>query len=524
MTTLTRRQTLATMLAAFAAGLAPAGASDQETHALEFGPAEPFSFDLLKERAKARAAEPWQGLASPHADTLERIDYDAFQKIVWRKGSSLWAVDGKRPPVQLFHLGKYFKEPARIYACHGGEAREILYRRSYFDMPADHVARSLPEDIGYAGFRVMNGKQDRDWLAFLGGCYFRSSGELDQYGLSARAIAIDTAMPTPEEFPRFTEFYMEPAGDDPDRLIVSALLEGPSIAGAVRLDCKRDKAVVMDVECALFARRDIARLGVAPLTSMFWFGQIDRSQAVDWRPRIHDSEGLSIWTRAGEHIWRPLANPPSVMTNAFLDKGPRGFGLLQRHRHFDDYQDDGVFYERRPSLWVEPLGDWGAGAVHLVEIPTDDEIHDNIVAYWVSDEPVLAGDARDWRYRLHWVADEPFPSPLATIMNSFSGTGGTPGQPRPKGVRRFVIDVEGDILARHERGDLKVMASTSRGTIRGETATYPIVGVDQRWRAVFDVEVSGPEPVDLRMVLTDGDDQPVTETWVYQYFPEMRGA
>jgi len=524
MITLNRRQTLASILATFAAGALPAAAAAEE--GLSFGPAEPFSFAALKDKARVLAARPWKSLASPYGAILDQIDYDAYQKIRFRKEASLWADDGNRPPVQLFHLGRYFQEPARIYAVGDGAAREILYRRDYFDMPQDHVARQLPDDIGYGGFRVMNTEQDRDWLAFLGAAYFRSSGELDQYGLSARAVAIDTALPTPEEFPRFTAFYMEPAGEDANRIIINAILEGPSIAGAVRLDCRRDKAVLMDVDCAFYARKDIARLGVAPLTSMFWFGQIDRTQGVDWRPRIHDSEGLSIWTGADEHIWRPLANPHRVMTNSFLDKGPRGFGLLQRHRNFEDYQDDGVFYERRPSVWVEPLGDWGAGSIQLIEIPTDDEIHDNIVAYWVSDEPVKAGEAREWRYRLHWTADEPFRPSLATVENSFSGSGGVPGQPRPKGVRKFVVDFVGGPLASFKRGDLSVRVWTSRGEVRGETAAYPVVNGDGRWRAIFDIAApaNGPDPVDLRMALVDPTDKVVTESWVYQYFPESSNS
>lgn len=524
MSNLTRRQAVASMAATFLAGALPRNASAQD-HSLELGPSQSFSFDWLAQRAKDRATQPWKALTSPLSETLAKINYDAYQKIVWRKDVSLWAGDAGRPPVQLFHLGEFFREPARIFACDGSQAREILYRRSYFDMPADHIARTLPEDVGYAGFRIMNRKQTSDWLAFLGAAYFRSAGEQDQYGLSARAIAIDTAMPTPEEFPRFTEFYMEPVEDDADHIVINALMEGPSVTGALRFDCARRKGVVMDVQAVFHARKDIARFGVAPLTSMFWFGQIERSQAVDWRPRIHDSEGLAVWTGAGEHIWRPLANPPRVMTSSFSDRAPRGFGLLQRHRDFADFQDDGVFYEKRPSLWVETLGDWGPGAVQLVEIPTDDEIHDNIAAYWVSDTPVKAGDTREFRYRLHWVRDEPFRPMLATVLDTFAGSGGVPGQPRPKGVRRFVIDVEGKGLSGRKRGEFVVDVRASRGTFRGEPVSYPVVGQDGVWRCIFDVEApAAVDPVDLRMVLRDKAGAPVSETWTYQYFPPSRGS
>lgn len=190
----------------------------------------------------------------------------------------------------------------------------------------------------------------------------------------------------------------------------------------------------MDSEAVLFVRREIERLGVAPLTSMFWFAENNRHLATDWRPEIHDSDGLALWTGAGERIWRPLNNPQVPRTSAFSDDNPKGFGLMQRDRAFANYQDDGVFYDRRPSLWVEPLAPWGKGSVQLVELPTDDEIHDNIVAFWVPAEPVRAGARLAYRYRLHWRADEPYPAPqLARTISTRIGRGGIPGQPRPEG-------------------------------------------------------------------------------------------
>jgi periplasmic glucans biosynthesis protein len=326
-----------------------------------------------------------------------------------------------------------------------------------------------------------------DWLAFLGAAYFRSSGELNQYGLSARGAAIDTAQPWPEEFPRFTQFWLEPHAEGSNRVTIYALMDSPSLTGAFRLDCTNDGAVVMDVQAELFPRNQIARLGIAPMTSMYWFGENDRRSADDWRPEIHDSDGLSIWNGAGERLWRPLVNPSVVRVNSFVDDNPKGFGLLQRDRAFHNYEDDGVFYDRRPSLWVEPLGEWGRGVVQLVEIPTDDEIHDNIVAYWVPEAPIEAGSEWSFSYRLYWVDQEPFPpEQAARVIHTRLGNGGVPGQPRPPNSRKFVIDFDGGPLERLEKDDEVVpIVTATRGTINNVYALQ-IVGT-KRWRAFFDL-------------------------------------
>jgi periplasmic glucans biosynthesis protein len=512
----TRRNTLALLGGLAAAGLMAGRGRAQD---LDLAEEQSFSFEWLKSRARELSEQPWSGPESPHREVVARIDYDDFQRIAFRRDASLWAKGEGTYPVQFFHLGRFFAEPATIHVVEDGRSREIVYRKSYFDMPADHPAQGLPDNVGYAGFRTMYPEQDRDWLAFLGASYFRAAGPLDQYGLSARGIAVDTGLSTPEEFPRFTAFYLQQS--DGEDLTIHALLEGPSLTGAYRMVCSPDGATLMDVDCDLYIRSDIERLGIAPLTSMFWYGQIDRTEKVDWRPRIHDSEGLAIWTGTDERIWRPLQNPPRVMTNSFVDDGPRGFGLLQRNRDFDAYQDDGVFYDRRPSLWVEPRDDWGAGHVQLLEIPTDDEIHDNIGAYWVSDAPVRAGQHLQYRYRLHWVDDEPYPSDRARVVNSFSGIGGTPGQPRPEGMTRFVVDFEGENLAGYDRGALQAVVSLSRGEVQAGPAAYPIARWKGRWRAYFDVaDSNGGEPVDLRLVLQDAGGTPVSETWIYQFFAE----
>lgn len=523
---ITRRDTLSLLLANILASTLPAAAdevagSPQDAgNGLVFGPAQPFDPEELQRHAAAMAEAPWKDRRSPYGAILDRIDYDAFQAISFDKRHALWADGNGGDPIQLFHLGKYFQEPVAIHVVDGNTAREILYRQDYFSMPPDSPARSLPDDIGFAGFRIEDPGQKTDWMAFLGASYFRSSGELDQYGLSARGLAIDTAMPTPEEFPRFSHFWLERHAGEAGRVTVHALLDSPSVTGAYRIDCRKAGRVVMDIACTLFPRKPIARLGVAPLTSMYWYSETDRRQAIDWRPEIHDSDGLAIWTGAGERIWRPLNNPPQTVTNAFLDRGPKGFGFLQRDRDFDHYQDDGVFYDRRPSVWVEPLGDWGNGQLQLVEMPTDSEINDNIVLYWVPDGAVEPGKPLDFAYRLFWAADEPYASDLGRVSATYTGIGGIPGQPRPRGAVRFVVDYRGSKVASLMRGDGKPRITLSRGTVSLADA-YPVVGQPGLYRAFFDTVVTGTEPIDMRMFVEGKDGEALTETWLYQYFPRL---
>ncbi len=520
-----RRQFLAIVGAT--ATFAGASAFAQGQSGLEFGPEEPFSFDLLRDMARDASAKPYVAPANPAPEVLQQIDYDAHGKIHFRVEDALW---GGKPelrlfPVTFFHLGRYFQKPVRMYALETGKAREIVYRDNYFDMPSDSVARRLPRGSGFAGFRFQeasNGDLDwktNDWVAFLGASYFRAIGELFQYGLSARGITIDVANPQgPEEFPDFTHIWLEEAKNDAEGATVYALLQGPSVAGAYRFVMKRGKAVIMDIEKHLFLRKPIARFGIAPLTSMYWFSETAKPKAADWRPEVHDSDGLALWTGADERIWRPLNNPSRTTASAFSDKGPKGFGLLQRDRVFANYMD-GVHYERRPSVWVEPLDNWGDGSVQLIEIPTDDEIHDNIVAQWVPTEPTRAGQAVSFRYRLHWVADEPYPPTLARCVATRLGNGGQPGTARPKGVRKFMIEFLGDTLKNIPFGiKPEPILWASRGAFSYILTEAVPDDTPGHWRAQFDLTTEGAEPVEIRAFLKLGD-KVLTETWLFQYHP-----
>ena len=489
--------------------------------ALSWGPARPYSFEALVAETQALAAVPYVPEIPRSADVLDRIDYDQHQRIEYLRQNTL-ELNAGAAPIRFFHLGRYFKLPVGIHVVENGEARAVTYDPGLFRIPEDNPARALPDDSGFAGFRVLEPNSDRDWLSFLGAAYFRTSGELDQFGLSARALAIDVAMPTPEEFPRFTDFYVG-ASDTGGRIKIACRMNSPRIAGVLEMDCSKDGPIVMDIRSRYFAREAIERVGIAPLTSMFWYSEPDRGRRIDWRPEIHDSDGLSIWTGEGERLWRPLNNPAGVMTSTFSGRAPKGFGLLQRDRDFASYEDDGVFYERRASVWIEPRGDWGDGSVQLVEIPTDDEIHDNIAAYWLSARPVAKGDALAYDYRLTWAKDAPVPQDVGSAVATRLGRGGITGQPRPADVVRIVVDFDGGALGPlpAEAKDVEPVVSASRGTV--SLAGCYRVKVGTAWRATFDLKVTGTDPVELRLYLRNGE-RTLTETWAYQFLPLARQA
>jgi periplasmic glucans biosynthesis protein len=489
--------------------------------AQRFGEPQPFSFDLLRQRAKESAGRAYVATPPPAAGLVQKIDFDAVQKIKFRSDRALWS-DGSRPfPVSLFHLDKFNSLPVQINVVSGGSARRLIYAQDDFDYGDPDLPQKLPADLGYSGFRLMDDSGAKtDWLAFQGASYFRSAGEENQYGGSARGIAVNTTASSKEEFPRFTEFWLQEPASKTSTVTIYALLDGPSLTGAYEFIASKKTGAVMDVRASLSIRSDIAQLGVAPLTSMYWYGENERQHAVDWRPEIHDSDGLALFTGKGERIWRPLIDPPSLQTNSFMDDNPKAFGLMQRDRDFANYQDDGAFYNKRPSMWVEPKGDWGPGMVQLVEIPTDDEIHDNIVAYWRPKRDIKARDQLDLAYRLYWQDDEPHPpTDTARVTSTRIGKGGIPGRPMPsdKDSWKFAIDFTGGPLGKMApRYDITPVLTVSRGKIVNPYV-IKVVGTD-RWRALFDIQAPGQDPVSLRCYLRL-EDKALSETWLYQYFP-----
>jgi len=487
--------------------------------------ASQFSYAVLKGRARALAAAAYQPPEKLAPDNLQRLDYDQYQAIRFRPDHSLWAQEDLGFRVQFFHMGRSFKEPVRMYELVDGRERELAYRPDSFDFGTSGVdGRKLPPDLAYAGFRIQTATNwTSDIAAFLGASYFRAVGsDTRQYGLSARGLAIDTAIDGPEEFPRFTAFWFEKPPVNARTLTLYALLDTPGAAGAYRFVITPGASQVMDVDASVYPRSQIGRLGIAPLTSMFQCGENDRRLANDWRPEIHDSDGLSMLTGNGEWIWRPLVNPAGVRVSSYLDENPRGFGLLQRDRNFENYQDDGVFYERRPSLWVEPHGAWGKGTVQLVELPAPDETFDNIVAYWNPAQPVQPGSELLYGYRMTWGTQLPSAPALAHVVATRTGIGGVIGQPRRYYAERFAIDFAGGELATltplTPQTNVEPVISVSRGQVEIASAR-PLQSVNG-FRAMFDLRPpdDGTDPIDVRLFLRRNG-QPLTETWIYQWTP-----
>ncbi len=485
-------------------------------------PARAFDLAWLKGQARALASRPYKAPPKVLHQRLIDMGYDEYQQLRFRREQAVWGKEDRGFRLELFHMGRGFRDPVALYEVADGQAREIKYDPDLFDFKKSGITPGgVTRGLGFAGFRLHIATDwERDVAAFLGASYFRAVGsDTRQFGLSARGLAIDTAMNRAEEFPRFTSFWFERPALNARNLVLYALLDSESASGAYRFDITPGAPHVMDIDAAIYPRKPIERLGIAPLTSMYQMGENDRRMANDWRPEIHDSDGLAMWTGSGEWIWRPLGNPPHLRFNSYMDRSPRGFGLLQRDRDFAHYQDDGVFYEKRPSLWIEPRGDWGAGAVQLVEIPTVDETFDNIVAFWNPATKPKAGDELLYSYRMYWCTQPPFTIPLAQTVATRTGIGGVVGQKRGYFSWRFAVDFAGGELATIPgNATVEPVITASRGQIEITSARplYPVQG----FRAMFDIRPldDSTDPIDLRLFLRRNG-QPLSETWIYQWTP-----
>jgi len=485
------------------------------------GKAERFDYAALKGQARALSAQAYKSHQGELPKEVSALNWDQYQAIQYRQDHALWQDDKLRFKAKFFHLGLYFKSPVKMYEIANGQAQELAYDPAMFDYGKSGLkGGKLPKELGFAGFRLnFHTDETRDVAAFLGASYFRAVGGDWQYGLSARGLAIDTGAPTPEEFPNFVAYYLEKPDPGLNTLTVYGLLDSPSTTGAYRFIITPGGTLTMDIDAALYPRKAIERLGIAPCTSMYQTGENDRRMAWDWRPEIHDSDGLSMYTGSGEWIWRPVENPRNLRFNAYQDNNPKGFGLLQRDRNFDHYQDDGVFYDRRPSLWVEPKAGWGKGSVQLVEIPTVDETFDNIVAFWSPATKPKAGDELLFGYRLHWGAKMPANPPNAICVATRTGLGGVVGQKRQYFSWRFAVDFAGgDLPLIAGKTEVRAEISVSRGKVE-ITSARPLDAI-RGYRAMFDIVPPDDTttPIDIRLYLS-ANGQPMTETWLYQWTP-----
>jgi len=484
----------------------------------------PFSFDLLSDDMRLLAAAPLREASLPEG-FLSGLTYDDYQHIRFRRDRSVWREAEARFRLQAFYLGWLFREPVVIREVVDGTVHDMPFSTDDFEYLgglADRVPlhEGLP---GVAGFRLLTPLNRADTydelVAFLGASYFRALGRGSAYGLSARGLAVNTGLPDGEEFPRFSSFYVERPAPGAETVTVYAGLESPSLTGAYRFVIRPGETTVMDVTARLWLRRDVAQLGIAPLTSMFLFGPNDRVGFDDYRPRVHDSEGLLLIAGDGTPHWRPLVNPPRLANSYIGQTGPRAFGLMQRSRAPEQYLDAGARYERRPSLLVEPAGDWGRGTLRLVEIPSDLEANDNIVAFWVPEAPARKGDALEFSYRLRWGDLPPEPrSDRAYVLRTLAGEGGISGVADKEDRRKFVVDYAGGLLAElPEDADVAAEVTAAKGEI-AETVLSKLPGEDV-WRLVMEVEAEEGAVVELKAQIR-GYGQELAETWLYQWMKE----
>lgn len=482
-------------------------------------------FEEVSEKAEALAGRAHDAGTDSLPEALRDVDYDTYRQIRFRPEAALWRDEGLFS-VQLFHTGFLFESPVHLHTVEDGEVTSLDFdpeRFRYDDAAAELQEQDLT-GAGHAGFRLhfpLNRAEYQDEFAvFLGASYFRLVGRGQGYGLSARGLAIDTALPSGEEFPAFREFWLIRPSPEATRMTVLALLDSPSLAGAYRFDIAPGRDIQVEVTARLFARRDVERLGVAPLTSMFAHGDTTPRAVDDHRPAVHDSDGLLIQAGSGEWIWRPLTNPRALRVSSLLDRDLGGFGLVQRERDFDRYLDLEARYDRRPSQWVEPLSPWGAGRVQLVEIPAPDETHDNIVAFWVSDTPLRTGESRELRYRTHTFGAELAEPAPARVTRTRQGWGGVPGDPSPppRSRRHFMIDFAGgELEGLSPDQPVEAELSANRGKIQHLQARPLPDG--RGWRASFRLDPEGQHSTDLRLQLRLRGET-ISETWNHVWHPD----
>lgn len=485
-------------------------------------PAGAFGLEDVAERARALARSPYREPSDTLPDPIRRLDYDQYRDIRFRPERALWRGAGLAFEVQFFHEGLSFKEPVAIHEVTAQGVRDVPFDPSTFDYGHNAVDPAQLRGLGFAGFKVtflLNRRDRRDEvLSFLGASYFRALGRGQRYGASARGLAIDTGLSTGEEFPRFVEFWLQRPARGARQLTVLALLDSRRMTGAYRFVLTPGVTTAVEVHAILFARAQVGTLGVAPLTSMFFFGANERAPSEDYRPEVHDSDGLLVHSSTGEWLWRPLVDPKRLLATSFaMDDGPLGFGLMQRERRFERFEDLEARYERRPSVWIEPSGRWGPGRVELLELPVADEMNDNIVAYWAPSRTPSPGERTEYRWRVLWEGEDESRPPLAWVKQTRRGR----GFPRPHDdAVELHVDFVGPALARLG-ADARVEGVVSSDA-NGQIVEQHTVRNDAAdgWRVVMRIRRrDSSKPVELRAFVRQ-DANALSETWSYVLPPD----
>lgn len=491
---------------------------------------EEVGFETIESRARDLANRPYQ---PPSAESLpewmRQLTYDQYRDIRFNPNQALWAAEKLPFQAMLFHPGYLYREPVVLNEFTHSHQQRIRLAEAFFHYgPLVQKHGDLPPDGGFAGFRLHAPLNRPDYfdelIAVQGASYWRALGKNQRYGISARGIAVDTGVDgTTEEFPGFREFWLRKPSPGETEARFYALLDGPSYAGAYAFKVLPGNDTIVEVKAVLFARRAVKRLGIAPMSSMFWFGENSRRRFDDFRPEVHDSDGLAIRMGSGERIWRPVCNDSGKLEFSFfrMDKCD-GFGLLQRDRRFSAYEDAEAAYHQRPSLWIEPTGNWGAGRVMLMEIPATNELADNTVALWEPEKTPQAGERIEFAYRQHWTMDADPAQAGGHVVATRTGVHDwQPGQ------RTIVVEFAGGTLAEPSDIPLKAVVEAvgaDAAKIRIEAVTVQAVP-DDRWRVSFQIspaadgaKLAETGPVELRCCLKRGDNF-LTETWVHRVIP-----
>lgn len=479
-----------------------------------------FTFAAVVRRAQELAQEAYTPDRPALPDYLADLDYDRHRDIRFRPDQSLWRAEGLPFQVQFFHRGFLFEDRVKINVIEGGQVTPLDFQHDFFDYGKNEVPEVMPPDLGFAGLRLMYPINRDDYFdevaVFLGASYFRAVAQNLNYGITARGLAIDTGLSSREEFPIFREFWLRKPAVDATEIELFALMDGESVTGAYRFTIHPGAETLIDVKARLFFRRGVQKLGVAPLTSMFFHGESTDRFIDDFRPEVHDSDGLLIETGYGERIWRPLANPIGLRISNFVVESPHSFALLQRDRDFRSYEDLEAHYHNRPSLMVEPEGDWGKGTVELVEIPSNAERYDNIAVFWVPERRTGSGQEWSFAYRLRFAKD-----PEAGLLGGRAvatriGAGGT--DILDSNIRKFVVDFAGPGLAKLDpETPVEAVVSTTSGGLSPAVVQYN--PETQGRRLFFELTPDGRKPADLRAYLRHEADV-LSETWSFRWVRE----
>lgn len=493
------------------------------------------TLEYIAKKAEERARKPFRSPKADLPDSLkqDQLDYDKYREIQFRHDRALWGGQDKLPfNVEFFHPGYLYQEPVHLYEFTLTHLQPIRFTSDFFDYGQLRIAKQIPADTGYAGFRVLfpvNSPDKMDEIgSFLGASYFRLLGKGQRYGQSARGLSVDCGEEDrPEEFPIFTDWWLgKPHHEDTD-LRLYAILDSVSCTGAYAFVIRPGETTIVDVQAVIYLRSDeniqaanpgkkpLKSIGMAPLTSMFWFGENSERKFDDYRPEVHDSDGLLMKMENGETLWRPLNNASVMRHQRFATKNIRGFGLLQRDRDFSSYQDIFNHYQMVPSVWVEPHSLWGEGEVNLVELSTGYEGLDNIVAYWSPKELPKPLEPYKFAYTLYWTreTDRVFSENkvLATRIGADS---------RDSKRRQFSIDFGGPKVAVLAENDppQAVASCSENGTItEAQVFRNPFNGT---WRVILKMEPKpdNKAPIDIRCTLKKGEEV-LTETWTYHWSP-----